>query len=181
MNIFDIIRESVQMRDVAKKYGLSVNHAGFAVCPFHSEKTASLKIYSNGRGWHCYGCGCGGSVIDFVIAFFNTDKAGALRIINKDFGLNLPVGRNMTYREREKLRLQMNEIQKRLDYEKDVYNKEKEEYDLLMDEYVRTDIIISALKPKLEQDKIHDAYVDAVNKKVIIEYKLDCLGVIKNE
>lgn len=178
MNIFDIIRESVQMKDVVKKYRLTVNSSGFAVCPFHSEKTASLKIYNGGRGWHCYGCGSGGSVIDFIIKFFNVDKSGAIKIINNDFALNLPLGRSSTYREREILRRRMKEAEKRLTDERKLFNAEKEEYNRIMDEYVWADIIISALKPKTEHDEIHDVYVEAINKKVIAEYMLDCLGVI---
>ena len=181
MNVFDIIRESVQMKDVIKRYGLAVNHSGFAVCPFHSEKTASLKVYAGGRGWHCYGCGKGGSVIDFIMAFFNTDRTGALKIINNDFSLNLPLGNKVTYREREMLRRRMNEVEKRLNHERSIFNREKEEYNRLMDEYVWADIVISGLKPKNAQDEIHDAYREAVNRRMIIEYKLDCLGAIKSE
>ena len=37
-----------------------------ACCPFHSEKTPSFTIFSDGERYHCFGCGVGGDVIDFV-------------------------------------------------------------------------------------------------------------------
>ena len=177
--MFDIIRESVEMKDVARKYGLTIKHSGFATCPFHTEKTASLKIYNNGKGWHCYGCGAGGSVIDFVMRFFNTGKAEAIKIINSDFSLNLPLKHNSTWREREMLRRRMREAEDRIANERKAFHAEKEEYNLLMDKYVWADIIIAALKPMTPEDEIYDIYKDAVNERMIIEYKLDCLGAIK--
>ncbi|MEE9328375.1 MAG: CHC2 zinc finger domain-containing protein, partial [Cocleimonas sp.] len=36
-------------------------------CPFHDDKTPSLKITPAKNLFHCFGCGAGGSVIDWVI------------------------------------------------------------------------------------------------------------------
>ena len=36
-------------------------------CPFHDDKTPSLKITPSKNLFHCFGCGAGGSVIDWVI------------------------------------------------------------------------------------------------------------------
>lgn len=35
-------------------------------CPFHKERTPSLVIYSHNQSFYCFGCGAGGSPIDFV-------------------------------------------------------------------------------------------------------------------
>lgn len=78
------------MREVAERYGLAPNRAGFISCPFHNEKTPSLKIYTEpGRGFHCYGCQTGGSVIDFVMELFGISFNQALVRMNADFGLNV--------------------------------------------------------------------------------------------
>ncbi len=45
---------------------LEFNSQGFAKCPIHAEKTASLKKYHDNRWW-CYGCGVGGDSIDLVM------------------------------------------------------------------------------------------------------------------
>lgn len=85
------LKNLLTMRDVTERYGIEINRAGFAHCPFHSgDRDASLKIYSGGRGWYCFGCGEGGDVISFVQKLFNLDFMSALRKLNDDFGLNLP-------------------------------------------------------------------------------------------
>lgn len=61
-----MIRDSVDMQTVLDLYGYRVKH-GFMCCPFHGEKAPSLKVYPGHGGWHCFGCGKGGSVIDFVM------------------------------------------------------------------------------------------------------------------
>ena len=43
---------------------------GKGLCPLHSEKTASFYIRTKTNSFHCYGCGKGGSLIDFVMAMF---------------------------------------------------------------------------------------------------------------
>lgn len=88
----EIIKGTVGMQDVAQLMGYQVNRGGFMVCPFHGDKDASLKIYPgrNGHsGWHCFGCGRGGSVIDFVMESEQCSFAKAVRIINDGMGLQL--------------------------------------------------------------------------------------------
>lgn len=85
----DIIKSTLTMRDVAETYGFAPNRAGFIACPFHGEKTASLKIYPNDRGWHCFGCGVGGDVISFVQKLFNLDFPAAIVRLSHDFNLNV--------------------------------------------------------------------------------------------
>ena len=36
-------------------------------CPFHEDDTASLVVTPAKNLWHCFGCGIGGSPIDWVI------------------------------------------------------------------------------------------------------------------
>lgn len=88
------------MDEVARFYGFKPNHANFICCPFHREKSASLKLYPGSRGWHCFGCGRGGSVIDFVSELHGLDSIGAVRRLNEDFHLALPVDRPPTQTER---------------------------------------------------------------------------------
>ena len=100
----DIIKRNVSTDRVARQIGLKVNRAGFCKCPFHPDKTASLKIYPGDRGWHCFGCHAGGSVIDLVMQYYGTDLRGAIEIINDDFNLRLPIGRTVTRAEEEAAR-----------------------------------------------------------------------------
>jgi RepB DNA-primase from phage plasmid/CHC2 zinc finger len=46
-------------------------------CPFHGDTDPSLHVYETaGEGWYCYGCGRGGTVIDFAAAVFGIEPRG---------------------------------------------------------------------------------------------------------
>lgn len=83
------INQMISMRDIVEKYNIQVNGAGCIVCPFHKEKTPSLKIYSEiGKGYFCFGCHSGGDVIKFVMLLFNINFKQALLRLTSDFGLS---------------------------------------------------------------------------------------------
>lgn len=56
--------KNIPMRDVVGRYGFQPNRGGFIRCPFHGEKSGSMKIYQ--KDAHCFGCGWNGDQIDFV-------------------------------------------------------------------------------------------------------------------
>lgn len=88
-SIFDAVKDALTMLEVVRVYGYEPNRAGFITCPFHSEKTASLKLYE--RNFHCFGCGAHGSVIDFTAKLLGLDPLGAVKRLNEDFNLRLPL------------------------------------------------------------------------------------------
>ena len=83
------IKDAVSCRQFADFIGLNVNRAGFAVCPFHSDKDASLKIYKGGRGWCCFGCHKGGDVINMASLYYGLPFRETLKRLNEDFNLGL--------------------------------------------------------------------------------------------
>jgi len=91
MEIANRIKQAISMQEIAVKYGFTIDCKNFIKCPFHGEKTASLKIYPDNKGWHCFGCGEGGSVIDFVMKLFSMRFMEACRKINYDFNLGLQI------------------------------------------------------------------------------------------
>lgn len=59
-----------------------------ACCPIHADRSPSFTIYAGDQRWHCFGCGEGGDVLDFVRKLHGVglrDAAGMLT------GSNLPV------------------------------------------------------------------------------------------
>ena len=68
--------------EAAKRYG-SVKH-GFMRCPFHADRTPSLKLY--GDHFHCFGCGAHGDVIDLTAALIGCSQAEAARRLEANFG-----------------------------------------------------------------------------------------------
>jgi DNA primase len=80
----------ISMRDVANKYGLKVTRSGFTLCPFHQDKHPSMKIYDEiGKGYFCFTCNKGGSVINFVMEYFKIEYIDSLKKLDNDFGLNV--------------------------------------------------------------------------------------------
>ena len=47
---------------------LKLNRAGFAICPFHQEKSPSLHIQKLKNIAYCFGCGWSGDTIKFLMA-----------------------------------------------------------------------------------------------------------------
>ena len=81
------IKRVIDMEDVLAWYGLTPNRAGFVSCPFHPDKSPSLKIYKGSGGWHCFGCGAGSDIFDFVMNFEEVDFKDAYEIIVERAGL----------------------------------------------------------------------------------------------
>lgn len=89
------VKSSVSMRDALARYGIDIARGDVAVCPFHREKTPSMKIYSD--GFYCFGCGAGGDVIKFVAKFFGISNKEAAEKLDADFG----IGATSSVRDRE--------------------------------------------------------------------------------
>jgi hypothetical protein len=124
MNAADIIKTTLSTYQVAEHYGFRPNKTGFIRCPFHPENTPSLKIYKEpGRGWYCFGCGQGGSVITFVTLLFKITPYEAMQQLVYDFNLNLNIEpmsvrtfrkRNKTTEKLKKLELWENDYRNNL-------------------------------------------------------------------
>lgn len=177
MDAAELIRQTVTVQDVARQYGLTPNRAGFIKCPFHTEHTASLKLYPGGRGWHCFGCGRGGSVIDFVKEYQGVGFLDALQRIDAMFGLGLPLRKKADYRERERLRRQFSGQLRKAQEQTRERQRTEREYDALLNEYVRLDLIRTYLRPQKPEDLEDSLYAYAVGRLPVIEYKLDTLEV----
>jgi DNA primase len=79
--ITEVLADYIQM----KKAGVNFK----AVCPFHNEKTPSL-IISPAKGiWHCFGCGLGGDIFEFIKLSENVEFAEALKILADRAGVEL--------------------------------------------------------------------------------------------
>ncbi len=90
------ITEDLKLRNVMEFYGIQFNSRGFAICPFHVEKTASLSIKN--EHYKCFGCGAYGSVIDFVMNLYGIKFNQAIVRLDTDFHLGL-IGRKPTRAE----------------------------------------------------------------------------------
>lgn len=80
----DIV-DYIGKRVVLKKSGR--NYKG--LCPFHGEKTPSFMVSPDRQAFHCFGCGKGGSVIDFVMEETHVDFREALEDLAESVGVSL--------------------------------------------------------------------------------------------
>ena len=85
MNVFEAVKQSITTRQAAEHYGIHVGRNGMACCPFHHDKTPSMKL---DRRYHCFGCDADGDVIDFAAALYGMGKKEAAVQLANDFGLS---------------------------------------------------------------------------------------------
>lgn len=57
-NIVDIIGQYVQLKKTGKNY--------MGLCPFHEERSPSFSVAEDKQIFHCFGCGKGGTVFNFL-------------------------------------------------------------------------------------------------------------------
>ena len=89
-DIFEEIKNKIDIADVAEFYGLELDKRNKCVCPFHHEKTASFQVYPKSQSFYCFGCGVGGDTIAFVQKFLNLPSPiKAAERLNNDFSLGL--------------------------------------------------------------------------------------------
>ena len=100
-NLAREITDKLKLREVMEFYGIRFDSKGFARCPFHNEKTASLTIKK--EHYKCFGCGAYGGPIDFVMQYHGLQFRQALLKLDNDFSLGIVGGKAPSYRERELL------------------------------------------------------------------------------
>lgn len=59
-----------------------MNNRLYGLCPFHEERTASFFIFRNSNTYHCFGCGLGGDVIDFIVNLKNLSFKEAVEYLS---------------------------------------------------------------------------------------------------
>lgn len=73
VDIVEVIGERVTL----KKTGRNLK----GLCPFHAEKSPSFIVSPDRQTFHCFGCGKGGSVFDFVMFYEHLDFAESLEVL----------------------------------------------------------------------------------------------------
>jgi len=94
VNIFEEIKQRLAMREVVNFYGFTPNRSNMICCPFHDEKTPSMRIYDT--HFHCFGCGEHGDSIKFVQLLYNLSPIESAKKLNSDFGLGIQTERQPT-------------------------------------------------------------------------------------
>ncbi len=59
------------------------------LCPFHEEKTPSFSVNPSANLYHCFGCGVGGDIFDFVMRLDNLQFGEAVEHLARSAGVTL--------------------------------------------------------------------------------------------
>ena len=170
----ETIKEALSMRQVAEFYGFEPDRGGFIHCPFHSgDHQGSLKIYpEKGGGFYCFGCKAHGSVIDFVMKYFELSFHDACKRLSDDFGLGLFADRQ-SYRERRAFRGKLLEAQRKQAEQERKKQEAETAYWQAFDLWRVADVIISRCNPSETGGVILPGYATAIRSIPQLKYELD--------
>ena len=80
-DIYGIVSSYVKLKKTGRSYT--------GLCPFHKEKTPSFTVDTSKQLYHCFGCGEGGDVINFVEKIENMEFVEAVEFLAKKIGYTL--------------------------------------------------------------------------------------------
>jgi len=71
------------------------------LCPFHGEKTPSFAVHPVKQIFHCFGCGKGGDVFNFVMEMEKCPFPEAVRVVAEKCGIAIPRPKERSPEERK--------------------------------------------------------------------------------
>jgi DNA primase len=81
-DIVEIIGGHVRLRRTGRNF--------VGLCPFHNEKTPSFSVNPERGFFHCFGCGAGGTVFNFIMKIEGATFPEAVRSLARRYGVKLP-------------------------------------------------------------------------------------------
>ncbi|GAA2155879.1 DNA primase [Nocardioides koreensis] len=86
------VREKARIDEVVSSYVTLRNAGGGSqkgLCPFHDEKSPSFHVTPARQFWHCFGCGEGGDVINFLMKIDGLSFVEAVERLADKYGVQL--------------------------------------------------------------------------------------------
>ena len=109
-DIVDVVSGYVRL---GKKSGSNM----FGLCPFHSEKTPSFSVSPDRQIYHCFGCGKGGGVINFIMEIENLGFPEAVEFLARRANMTVPTDENDREAKKRSRMLALNKDAARFFYE----------------------------------------------------------------
>ena len=167
-SVFEVVKQSVAVREAAEMYGIAVGRGGMACCPFHDDRHPSLKL--NEDYFYCFGCGATGDVIDFTARLYDLSPKEAAEKLAQDFGLaydsKAPIRRNYVR--------QKSEVQLRKENREHAWRVLADYYHLLRKWE-------ADYSPRTPDEDPHPRFLEAIQKKDYMAYLLDIFLDISTE
>ena len=163
MNLFEVVKASINTQEAAQTYGIDVNHHGMALCPFHNDRHPSL--YVSDDHYHCFACGEHGDVIDLTAKLFDLRLYDSARKLASDFHLapDKPLPESIRQKWKQKTKAQQLRENEQLCFS--VLNEYRR---LLLDWKKR-------YAPQAPEDSLDKRFVEACHRLPWVEYQLDIL------
>lgn len=164
-DIAQAIRDAVTMDDVLSAYCPNTprrNHR--CPCPIHAGTDFNFSYTRD--GYKCFVCGASGDVVALVKETCElSTRAEAMKRINADFRLNLPIGTALNVEACAEIAKRRKEAEKK---QKEV-EAWRNRYHAILDEWIRLDFIRRTADPN------SDEYADAVKRIDKVADDLDSL------
>lgn len=109
-DIVDVVSGYVRL---SKRSGSNL----FGLCPFHSEKTPSFSVSPDKQIYHCFGCGKGGGVINFIMEIENLSFPEAVELLARRAGMSVPEQTDSVQDRKRERMLRLNKEAARFFYE----------------------------------------------------------------
>ncbi len=90
-NILEEVREKIDIVELINQY-LPLKKSGanyVGLCPFHSEKTPSFSVSHKNQFFHCFGCGAGGDIFEFIMKRENLNFQESIKFLADKAGVEL--------------------------------------------------------------------------------------------
>ncbi len=112
--INEVIAENDIVDFISQYVRLKPNGRDFTgLCPFHKEKTPSFHVNRDKQVFHCFGCGEGGGLMQFVMRIEGLDFVEALKLLADRAGIVLPEDGDIAIdNKKHKLKQRIYEINK---------------------------------------------------------------------
>ncbi len=91
-SFLDALVERCDITETVSRYVSLTKKGGnlFGLCPFHNEKTPSFSVAPDKQIYHCFGCGKGGGVINFIMEIENLSYPDAVHFLADRAGMTVP-------------------------------------------------------------------------------------------
>lgn len=159
--LFQTVKAAVTARQAAEMYGLKVGRNSLVCCPFHHDKTPSMKVDDR---YYCFGCGVTGDAVDLTAQLLGLSPKDAALRLAADFGIEVDEKAKPEafhpYRPRAD---PQKELQKWFDHAWEVLL----EYRSLLRDWEKR------YAPQSMDEEWHSLFCEALDKKDYIEYLLD--------
>ena len=93
-----IIKSWLSMREVAERYTGQQIVRNRIKCPMHNGADRNMRIYP--KSYYCWVCHAAGDQIQFVQSVLGLSFQDAMKRLNDDFKLGLPIGKERSEADR---------------------------------------------------------------------------------